>query len=149
MEEKGFGETGRQREGSKDGFGFLSLPPELFVLLGTGNCFYVSMPAGPPDSSTDSLGARRSPSQPDGLPAWQTEPRPPPRGGSGDQRHPGHSPPSLALRDVGMIFRTIEQLTLKLNRLKVSGLGPWRPQAITPRPVTCTSQLHHLSPWEP
>uniref|UniRef100_A0A8D2C8V8 Rho guanine nucleotide exchange factor 11 n=1 Tax=Sus scrofa TaxID=9823 RepID=A0A8D2C8V8_PIG len=84
----------------------------------TGNCFYVSMPAGPPDSSTDSLGARRSPSQPDGLPAWQTEPRPPPRGGSGDQRHPGHSPPSLALRDVGMIFRTIEQLTLKLNRLK-------------------------------
>lgn len=84
----------------------------------TGNCFYVSMPAGPPDSSTDSLGARRSPSQPDGLPAWQTEPRPPPRGGSGDQRHPGHSPPSLALRDVGMIFRTIEQLTLKLSRLK-------------------------------
>uniref|UniRef100_A0A8D0VSH8 Rho guanine nucleotide exchange factor 11 n=1 Tax=Sus scrofa TaxID=9823 RepID=A0A8D0VSH8_PIG len=84
----------------------------------TGNCFYVSMPAGPPDSSTDSLGTRRSPSQPDGLPAWQTEPRPPPRGGSGDQRHPGHSPPSLALRDVGMIFRTIEQLTLKLNRLK-------------------------------
>uniref|UniRef100_A0A8C3WS24 Rho guanine nucleotide exchange factor 11 n=1 Tax=Catagonus wagneri TaxID=51154 RepID=A0A8C3WS24_9CETA len=83
-----------------------------------GNCFYVSMPAGPPDSSTDSSGARRSPSQPDGLPAWHTEPWTPPRGGAGDQRHPGHSPPSLALRDVGMIFRTIEQLTLKLNRLK-------------------------------
>lgn len=89
-----------------------------YKVVRKGNCFYVSMPAGPPDSSTDSLGARRSPSQPDGLPAWQTEPRPPPRGGSGDQRHPGHSPPSLALRDVGMIFRTIEQLTLKLNRLK-------------------------------
>ncbi|XP_020945311.1 rho guanine nucleotide exchange factor 11 isoform X14 [Sus scrofa] len=89
-----------------------------YKVVRKGNCFYVSMPAGPPDSSTDSLGARRSPSQPDGLPAWQTEPRPPPRGGSGDQRHPGHSPPSLALRDVGMIFRTIEQLTLKLSRLK-------------------------------
>uniref|UniRef100_A0A8D1C1A3 Rho guanine nucleotide exchange factor 11 n=1 Tax=Sus scrofa TaxID=9823 RepID=A0A8D1C1A3_PIG len=89
-----------------------------YKVVRKGNCFYVSMPAGPPDSSTDSLGTRRSPSQPDGLPAWQTEPRPPPRGGSGDQRHPGHSPPSLALRDVGMIFRTIEQLTLKLNRLK-------------------------------
>lgn len=59
-----------------------------------------------------------SPSQPDGLPAWQTEPQPPLQGGHGDQKRPGRSPPSLALRDVGMIFRTIEQLTLKLNRLK-------------------------------
>ncbi|XP_020766491.2 rho guanine nucleotide exchange factor 11 isoform X9 [Odocoileus virginianus] len=84
----------------------------------TGNCFYVSMPAGPPDSSTDPSGAHMSPSQPDGLPAWQTEPQPPLQGGHGDQKRPGRSPPSLALRDVGMIFRTIEQLTLKLNRLK-------------------------------
>ncbi|XP_061258972.1 rho guanine nucleotide exchange factor 11 isoform X8 [Bos javanicus] len=83
-----------------------------------GNCFYVSMPAGPPDSSTDPSGAHTSPSQPDGLPAWQTEPQPPLQGGHGDQKHPSRSPPSLALRDVGMIFRTIEQLTLKLNRLK-------------------------------
>ncbi|XP_032254158.1 rho guanine nucleotide exchange factor 11 isoform X5 [Phoca vitulina] len=70
-----------------------------------GNCFYVSMPAGPPDSSTE-------PSQPDGLPPWQL------RGGSGGRRRPSRSPPSLALRDVGSIFRTIEQLTVKLNRLK-------------------------------
>ncbi|XP_035974146.2 rho guanine nucleotide exchange factor 11 isoform X9 [Halichoerus grypus] len=70
-----------------------------------GNCFYVSMPAGPPDSSTE-------PSQPDGLPPWQL------RGGIGGRRRPSRSPPSLALRDVGSIFRTIEQLTVKLNRLK-------------------------------
>ncbi|XP_012514361.1 PREDICTED: rho guanine nucleotide exchange factor 11 isoform X1 [Propithecus coquereli] len=94
-------------------------PPEVEgATKATGNCFYVSMPAGPLDSSTDPSGASMSPSQPDSLPAWQTEPRPQPRGGSGDQRRPSRSPPSLALRDVGMIFRTIEQLTLKLNRLK-------------------------------
>ncbi|OWK05300.1 hypothetical protein Celaphus_00001876 [Cervus elaphus hippelaphus] len=94
-------------------------PPEVEGgAKATGNCFYVSMPAGPPDSSTDPSGAHVSPSQPDGLPAWQTEPQPPLQGGHGDQKRPGRSPPSLALRDVGMIFRTIEQLTLKLNRLK-------------------------------
>ncbi|XP_059269593.1 rho guanine nucleotide exchange factor 11 isoform X8 [Mustela nigripes] len=70
-----------------------------------GNCFYVSMPAGPPDSSTE-------PSQPDSLPAWQ------PWGSRGGRRRPSHSAPSLALRDVGSIFHTIEQLTVKLNRLK-------------------------------
>ncbi|KAM6217194.1 rho guanine nucleotide exchange factor 11 [Rhynchocyon petersi] len=84
-----------------------------------GNCFYVSMPAGPLDSSTDTAGTATSPSQPDSLPTWQAEPRPPlQQSGSRDQRHPSHSAPSLALRDVDMIFRTIEQLTLKLNRLK-------------------------------
>lgn len=71
-------------------------PPEVEGgAKATGNCFYVSMPAGPLDSSTD-------PSQPDGLPAWRTEPR-----------RPSCSPPRLAV-----IFQTIEQLTLKLNRLK-------------------------------
>lgn len=70
-----------------------------------GNCFYVSMLAGPPDSSTE-------PSQPDSLPAWQ------PWGSRGGRRRPSHSAPSLALRDVGSIFHTIEQLTVKLNRLK-------------------------------
>uniref|UniRef100_A0A452RHH0 Rho guanine nucleotide exchange factor 11 n=1 Tax=Ursus americanus TaxID=9643 RepID=A0A452RHH0_URSAM len=70
-----------------------------------GNCFYVSMPAGPPDSSTE-------PSQPESLPAWRL------RGAGGGHGRPRHSPPSLALRDVGSIFRTIEQLTVKLNRLK-------------------------------
>ncbi|XP_058516438.1 rho guanine nucleotide exchange factor 11 isoform X4 [Ochotona princeps] len=94
-------------------------PPEVEGgTKATGNCFYVSMPAGPLDSSTDPSGAPASPSQPDGLPAWQTEPRPQLQGGSEDPRRPSRSTPSLALRDVGLIFRTIEQLTLKLNRLK-------------------------------
>lgn len=130
-------------EGAEDGLDFLCFPPNLFVLLGTGNCFYVSMPAGPPDSSTDPSGAHTSPSQPDGLPAWQTEPQPPLQGGHGDQKRPSRSPPSLALRDVGMIFRTIEQLTLKLNRLKVRARVP-RAQSI---PKTCHPQ--ELSPQEP
>ncbi|XP_053772148.1 rho guanine nucleotide exchange factor 11 isoform X4 [Desmodus rotundus] len=96
-----------------------SEPPE--VEGGTksaGNCFYVSMPTGPLDSSTDSARACTDLSQPETLPAWQTEPRSQLQGDSGDQRHPGCSSPSLALRDVGLIFRTIEQLTLKLNKLK-------------------------------
>ncbi|XP_058910118.1 rho guanine nucleotide exchange factor 11 isoform X4 [Kogia breviceps] len=94
-------------------------PPEVEGgAKAAGNCFYVSMPAGPLDSSTDPSGARVGPSQPDGLPAWQMAPRPALREGNGDQRRPGRSPPSLALRDVGVIFRTIEQLTVKLNRLK-------------------------------
>ncbi|XP_045838463.1 rho guanine nucleotide exchange factor 11 isoform X6 [Meles meles] len=70
-----------------------------------GNCFYVSMPVGPPDSSTE-------PSQPDRLPAWQ------PWGSSGGRRRPSRPAPGLALRDVGSVFHTIEQLTVKLNRLK-------------------------------
>lgn len=133
------GQPGRHW-GSRRRLRLLCLPPNLSVLLGTGNCFYVSMPAGPPDSSTDPSGAHVSPSQPDGLPAWQTEPQPPLQGGHGDQKRPGRSPPSLALRDVGMIFRTIEQLTLKLNRLKVrarAARGTGRP----PRPITHNSCL--------
>uniref|UniRef100_A0A3Q2IBK3 Rho guanine nucleotide exchange factor 11 n=1 Tax=Equus caballus TaxID=9796 RepID=A0A3Q2IBK3_HORSE len=94
-------------------------PPEVEGgAKATGNCFYVSMPAGPLDSSSDPSEVPTNPSQPDSLPAWQTEPRPQRLGSNEDQRRPGHSPPSLALRDVGLIFRTIEQLTLKLNRLK-------------------------------
>lgn len=85
-----------------------------------------------------------SPSQLDGLPAWQTEPQPPLEGGHGDQKRPGRSPPSLALRDVGMIFRTIEQLTLKLNRLKVRAPAP-EAQAIPPE----THHPRELSPQEP
>ena len=69
------------------------------------NCFYVSMLAGPLDSSTE-------PSQSESLPDWQLW------GPSGGHRCPRHSLPSLALRDVGNIFHTIEQLTVKLSRLK-------------------------------
>ncbi|XP_023598367.1 rho guanine nucleotide exchange factor 11 [Trichechus manatus latirostris] len=97
-------------------------PPDLEGgAKAAGNCFYVSMPAGPLDSSTDASGAPTSPAQPDSLPTQQTEPQtqlPQLQRGNGDQRRPSRSPPNLALRDVGMIFRTIEQLTFKLNRLK-------------------------------
>uniref|UniRef100_A0A8C6ETX6 Rho guanine nucleotide exchange factor 11 n=1 Tax=Marmota marmota marmota TaxID=9994 RepID=A0A8C6ETX6_MARMA len=89
-----------------------------YKVVRKGNCFYVSMPAGPLDSSTDSSGAPTSPSQPDCHPGLQTQPQPQLQGSSGDQRRSSRSPPSLALRDVGRIFRTIEQLTHKLNRLK-------------------------------
>ena len=63
------------------------------------------MPARPPDSSTE-------PSQSESLPDWRLW------GPSGGHRCPRHSLPSLALRDVGNIFRTIEQLSGKLSRLK-------------------------------
>lgn len=75
-----------------------------YKVVRKGNCFYVSMPAGPVDSSTDPSGIATS--------------HPQPQAGNGDQRLSSHSSSGLALRDVGMIFRTIEQLTLKLNRLK-------------------------------
>ncbi|KAM4861057.1 rho guanine nucleotide exchange factor 11 isoform 4-T4 [Thomomys bottae] len=96
-----------------------SEPPEVEGgTQATGNCFYVSMPAGPLDSSTDPTGALTSPPQPNSLQTWHTEPPPQLQDDNRDQRHPSHSPPHLALRDMGMIFRTIEQLTLKLSRLK-------------------------------
>lgn len=87
---------------------------DSFFPMGTGNCFYVSMPAGPLDSSTDPAGAARSPSQPSSLSTWQPQRPLQQQGASGDQRRP-----SLPLRDVGLIFSTIEQLTHKLHRLKV------------------------------
>ncbi|MBV98651.1 Rho guanine nucleotide exchange factor 11, partial [Eschrichtius robustus] len=71
-----------------------------------------------------SLHYQRVASQSLSHPKWKaeqrlrTEPPPAPWEGNGDQRRPGRSPPSLALRDVGVIFRTIEQLTVKLNRLR-------------------------------
>ncbi|EDM00775.1 Rho guanine nucleotide exchange factor (GEF) 11, isoform CRA_a [Rattus norvegicus] len=77
----------------------------------TGNCFYVSMPAGPLDSSTEPTGTPPSPSQCHSLPAWPTEPQPY-RGVRGGQCS------SLVRRDVDVIFHTIEQLTIKLHRLK-------------------------------
>ncbi|XP_019518096.1 PREDICTED: rho guanine nucleotide exchange factor 11 isoform X6 [Hipposideros armiger] len=82
-----------------------------YQVVRRGNYFYVSMPAGPLDSSSD-------PSQSDSPPAWPTGSGPQLRRGSGDRRRPSHAAPSLALRDVGIIFHTIQQLTLKLHRLK-------------------------------
>ncbi|XP_076430484.1 rho guanine nucleotide exchange factor 11 isoform X10 [Peromyscus maniculatus bairdii] len=73
----------------------------------TGNCFYVSMPAGPLDSSTEPTGTPLSPSQPQHQ-----------RRGVGNQMGSSSSPHSLVPRDVGVIFHTIEQLTIKLHRLK-------------------------------
>ncbi|XP_051013375.1 rho guanine nucleotide exchange factor 11 [Acomys russatus] len=83
----------------------------------TGNCFYVSMPAGPLDSNTEPTRTPLSPSQPHCLPTWPAEPQHQ-RQGIGDQTCSSCSPSSLVLRDVGMIFHTIEQLTIKLHRLK-------------------------------
>lgn len=83
------------------------MPPTTLTLLLpslAGNCFYVSMPAGPPD-----------PAPPPGPPqAIQAEEPPRPSTAECPPDPPG------PLHDVDLIFRTIEQLTLKLNRLKVS-----------------------------
>ncbi|XP_051849680.1 rho guanine nucleotide exchange factor 11 isoform X2 [Antechinus flavipes] len=81
-----------------------------------GNCFYVSMPTGPPESNTDPSDTARSFSQHEAPRA--SPPEPEHRGGGGDEGRARGSTSSLALRDVGTIFRTIEQLTLKLHRLK-------------------------------
>uniref|UniRef100_A0A8C9F9B2 Rho guanine nucleotide exchange factor 11 n=1 Tax=Pavo cristatus TaxID=9049 RepID=A0A8C9F9B2_PAVCR len=81
------------------------MPPTTLTLLLpslTGNYFYVSMPAGPPE-----------PAPPPGPPqTFPPEESPRPSAAEGPQDPPG------PLRDVDLIFRTIEQLTLKLNRLK-------------------------------
>ncbi|XP_043857114.1 rho guanine nucleotide exchange factor 11 isoform X4 [Dromiciops gliroides] len=81
-----------------------------------GNCFYVSMPTGPPESNTDPSDVARSFSQQDAPHTSPAEPEH--QRSSRDVRRGQCTASSLALRDVGMIFRTIEQLTLKLNRLK-------------------------------
>ncbi|NXJ56803.1 ARHGB factor, partial [Spizaetus tyrannus] len=72
-----------------------------------GNYFYVSMPAGPPQ--TPDLDPVPPPSPLRGSPQ-EAPTHPSPTEGSLD--------PAAPLRDVDLIFRTIEQLTLKLNRLK-------------------------------
>lgn len=86
-------------------------PAASYKVVRKGNCFYVSMPAGPLDSSTEPTGTPPSPSQCHSLPAWPTEPQPY-RGVRGGQCS------SLVRRDVDVIFHTIEQLTIKLHRLK-------------------------------
>lgn len=86
-------------------------PAGSYKVVRKGNCFYVSMPAGPLDSSTEPTGTPPSPSQCHSLPAWPTEPQHY-RGVCGGQCS------SLVRRDVDVIFQAIEQLTIKLHRLK-------------------------------
>ncbi|XP_037226758.1 rho guanine nucleotide exchange factor 11 isoform X6 [Falco rusticolus] len=78
--------------------------PSSYKVVRKGNYFYVSMPTGPPqpDPVPPSSPPRGSPQE--------APPRPSPAEGSPD--------PPAPLCDVDLIFRTIEQLTLKLNRLK-------------------------------
>lgn len=73
-------------------------PPTLLFPL-SGNYFYVSTSAGPPHPPPAPSPPRGPPQEP---PAGSPDP-------SGPLSH-----------DVDLIFRTIEQLTVKLNRLKVS-----------------------------
>ncbi|KAM9000272.1 rho guanine nucleotide exchange factor 11 isoform 7-T9 [Sarcophilus harrisii] len=87
-----------------------------YKVVRKGNCFYVSMPTGPPESNTDPSDTARSFSQHEAPCA--SPPEPEHRGGGGDEGRARGTASSLALRDVGTIFRTIEQLTLKLHRLK-------------------------------
>ncbi|XP_069460652.1 rho guanine nucleotide exchange factor 11 isoform X2 [Ambystoma mexicanum] len=100
-----------------------------------GNYFYVAMPAAPPDSSTDDDHASsledgccpvgtESLTGPSTLNVQKTGDRNsreirPPSGSTATALSLTESPaPSLVIRDVDMIFKTIEQLTLKLNMLK-------------------------------
>nr|XP_042699199.1 rho guanine nucleotide exchange factor 11 isoform X5 [Chrysemys picta bellii] len=92
-----------------------------------GNYFYVSMPAGPAESSTEPPAPKQpaspveqSPSPPHpALGSRQHDQDITPGPGSLDGAPPPEPPaPSLVIQDVDMIFRTIEQLTLKLTRLK-------------------------------
>ncbi|XP_073179708.1 rho guanine nucleotide exchange factor 11 isoform X9 [Lepidochelys kempii] len=89
-----------------------------------GNYFYVSMPSGPAESSTE-------PPAPTPPASLAEQPPSPPRLALGSRQHDQDSTPgpgsldgapppapSLVIQDVDMIFRMIEQLTLKLTRLK-------------------------------
>uniref|UniRef100_A0A803TRL2 Rho guanine nucleotide exchange factor 11 n=1 Tax=Anolis carolinensis TaxID=28377 RepID=A0A803TRL2_ANOCA len=87
---------------------FLPNPNPTSALLPSGNCFYLSLPAGLGESHTDA-GSTSPAAAPDASCQAKSPPLP-----------PDLSPSSQAIRDVDVIFRTIEQLTLKLTRLKVS-----------------------------
>uniref|UniRef100_A0A8C4WEP3 Rho guanine nucleotide exchange factor 11 n=1 Tax=Gopherus evgoodei TaxID=1825980 RepID=A0A8C4WEP3_9SAUR len=99
----------------------------LPLACNAGNYFYVSMPAGPAESSTE-------PPTPKPSASPVEQPPSPPCPALGSQQHnqdstlgpgsldgappPEPPAPSLVIQDVDMIFRTIEQLMLKLTRLK-------------------------------
>ncbi|XP_048684004.1 rho guanine nucleotide exchange factor 11 isoform X9 [Caretta caretta] len=95
-----------------------------YKVVRKGNYFYVSMPSGPAESSTE-------PPAPTPPASLAEQPPSPPRLALGSRQHDQDSTPgpgsldgapppapSLVIQDVDMIFRTIEQLTLKLTRLK-------------------------------
>uniref|UniRef100_A0A8B9PUY1 Rho guanine nucleotide exchange factor 11 n=1 Tax=Apteryx owenii TaxID=8824 RepID=A0A8B9PUY1_APTOW len=121
-----------------------ALTPPL--LPAPGNYFYVSMPAGPPESCTEPEAPAQPPSPGAASPGAPQHEGEEPAGPSAAEGPPEPPAPSGAIHDVDLIFRTIEQLTLKLNRLKVSqergkpgagrrdGTGrtaAWRPPALT------------------
>ncbi|XP_042296336.1 rho guanine nucleotide exchange factor 11 isoform X3 [Sceloporus undulatus] len=98
-----------------------------------GNCFYLSMPVGLEESHTDNAGSTGPVETPNAScqakssPA--TRPSPGPQGLSKESSAAWPKPPegpapsdlspsSQAILDVDVIFRTIEQLTVKLTRLK-------------------------------
>ncbi|XP_064331232.1 rho guanine nucleotide exchange factor 11 isoform X7 [Phalacrocorax carbo] len=81
--------------------------PSSYKVVRKGNYFYVSMPTGLPQPPAPAPAP--PPSPPRGSPQ-EAPTQPSPAEGSPD--------PPASLRDVDLIFRTIEQLTLKLNRLK-------------------------------
>ncbi|XP_064354932.1 rho guanine nucleotide exchange factor 11 isoform X4 [Dromaius novaehollandiae] len=91
--------------------------PSSYKVVRKGNYFYVSMPAGPPESCTEPPAPAPPPGP--GTPRGSQQ-----RGGeepacpSATEGPPEPPPPSGTVHDVDLIFRTIEQLTLKLNRLK-------------------------------
>ncbi|XP_030043174.1 rho guanine nucleotide exchange factor 11 isoform X3 [Microcaecilia unicolor] len=86
-----------------------------------GNCFYVALPSCPTESSTDERAApanhREWTSSPSCPSSCQQQSHEDPRslGRTATCSSPASS---LIIQDVDMIFRTIEQLTKKLNRLK-------------------------------
>uniref|UniRef100_A0A803TUH4 Rho guanine nucleotide exchange factor 11 n=1 Tax=Anolis carolinensis TaxID=28377 RepID=A0A803TUH4_ANOCA len=114
---------------------FLPNPNPTSALLPSGNCFYLSLPAGLGESHTDA-GSTSPAAAPDAsCQAKSLPPAGPSTGSQGPSKEslaswlgapegpplpPDLSPSSQAIRDVDVIFRTIEQLTLKLTRLKVS-----------------------------
>ncbi|KAJ6652418.1 hypothetical protein lerEdw1_011536 [Lerista edwardsae] len=134
-----------------------------YQVVRKGNCFYVSLPpAGSEESHTE---ARRSPSPAEAVAAAAAAPQSPPksppapRALCGSQWRAKAVPPALPApgqgpRDVELLFQTIEQLTLKLTRLKdveaahhdlLRSLGGGSSTDATP---VETAPLE-LSPWLP
>ncbi|XP_062821188.1 rho guanine nucleotide exchange factor 11 isoform X5 [Anolis carolinensis] len=104
-----------------------------YTVVRKGNCFYLSLPAALGESHTDA-GSTSPAAAPDAsCQAKSLPPAGPSTGSQGPSKEslaswlgapegpplpPDLSPSSQAIRDVDVIFRTIEQLTLKLTRLK-------------------------------